>query len=973
MDYSQIVQQSLQAMLANNPQLILQFLQQTSPPASGSSGPPLTISPQPSAPGSSTPPSSSSESSSGSGSGSVALPVPPISQTVPVSAPAPLPSTSTLTASLHSQPAPPITSYISPVHMLSSVRASGSSSGHSPLAPPASPFHSLTTIERANHDRNEHAAQVSTSTDSGRRRRRRGAGRKPPRLTEVVETPKLEDTIATASDGTPVVSLIVLVYPPRPTVDECNFHNIPIELHHYVQNRDAFQTVLKTVGLSYQFDNLPLSTKVVNLLEAVQSSLVQAGWVFPPSTGTEPTIFCRHERLPIQLLRFVGRGNINNTAKTPRLITGKVESEDMTLAQIVGNITEYGVAKYAVTPDKKFLLHTIIRSPNVSLNVNLFEKGLGSDDALHTHHCLSKRIYGIFRSDADALVYEGYRALNEAEIELGCRRDVDEDAAELRVVAQMLNVEPSSSSFNTQGPLDLTPAMPTTIRIHGSPEGSESAPLKILWTEDWAPHVAGNEILHGTLNVDDRSPVFTFISERHRQLFDTEELGFTVKGQNTQELVEAFTKVVRKANVDGDFTTLLSEHRHFRVVAIEPDGVERYITSGPGVEKEVMTLFFKTSFEAASDLLTRVSDEYATLATVPMQSASDMSNIKKDELTHFGSVVGLSLIHGTYPDTLNPLLLIYLLNACNLSSMTKALVLEFFPTLYHTLIEWLALDYRDNSSLPSFERHFATYHNLQVSALRNRSERLHHSLAWTMLHNVIIGPESADHPYFVAFKQGFLLPCKRVGLNLSEISRLFCGGTGEFVVSLLETRITGNYNMLRMEHSDHTGDSVHSALRNALSTIFPALSEKGFPAVFREFLEGSGLPPPLTVQGLQGRFSEVVSLQDVSKKGYRMKMFCWASTGVPHLILDGNDIEVCLVPDDDTQYLSQHTQGEERALYLNNGTCCFKTCTRTMFIPASYLLRLLQVPSNDPQAVMDSISSWLLLQILDGIDNYNIL
>ncbi|KAJ3817290.1 hypothetical protein F5880DRAFT_1618421 [Lentinula raphanica] len=634
MDYSQIVQQSLQAMLADNPQLILQFLQQTSPPASGSSGPPLTISPQPSAPGSSTPPSSSSESSSGSGSGSVALPVPPISQTVPVSAPALLPSTSTLTASLHSQPAPPITSYISPVHMLSSVRASGSSSGHSPLAPPASPFHSLTTIERANRDRNEHAAQVSTSTDSGRRRRRRGAGRKPPRLTAVVETPKLEDTIATASDGTPVFhnipielhhyvqnrdafqtvlktvglsyqfdnlplstkvvdlleavqsslvqagwvfppstgtepTMIVLVYPPRPTVDKCNirqtFHNIPIELHHYVQNCDAFQTVLKTVGLSYQFDNLPLSTKVVDLLEAMQSSLVQAGWVFPPSTGTEPTIFCHHKRLPIQLLHFVGRGNINNTAKTPRLITGKVESEDMTLAQIVGNITEYGVAKYAVTPNKKFLLHTIIRSPNVLLNVNLFEKGLGSNDALHTHHCLSKRIYGIFRSDADALVYEGYRALNEAEIELGCRRDVDEDAAELRVVAQMLNVEPSSSSFNTQGPLDLTPAMPTTIQIHGSPEGSESAPLKILWTKDWAPHVAGNEILHGTLNIDDRSPVFTFILERHRQLFDTEELGFTVKGQNTQELVEAFTKVVRKANVDGDFTTLLSEHRHFRV------------------------------------------------------------------------------------------------------------------------------------------------------------------------------------------------------------------------------------------------------------------------------------------------------------------------------------------------------------------------------------------------------------------------
>ncbi|KAJ3765660.1 hypothetical protein FB446DRAFT_605243, partial [Lentinula raphanica] len=268
-----------------------------------------------------------------------------------------------------------------------------------------SPFQSLTTIEHANRNRNEHALQTSTNVNPERRRKKRGLGKKPPRLGRGVESFKVEDTLATANDGTEVVSLRVLVYPPRLSSDECLIHNIPRELHHYVNNRDAFQAVLESVALVHEFDNLPLSTKVVDLLEALRALLSQSGWIFPssPSTGNEPTsIFHRHERLPIQLLRFVGGGNVNNNAKTPRLIPGTVESEEMTLAQIVFDSATYGVAKYAVTSQKKFLLNTIIRSTNVSLNTNLREKGLGSDNSIHTHYCLSKRIYGIFRSDSDA-------------------------------------------------------------------------------------------------------------------------------------------------------------------------------------------------------------------------------------------------------------------------------------------------------------------------------------------------------------------------------------------------------------------------------------------------------------------------------------------------------------------------------------------------------------------------------------------
>ncbi|KAJ3765659.1 hypothetical protein FB446DRAFT_654937, partial [Lentinula raphanica] len=164
---------------------------------------------------------------------------------------------------------------------------------------------------------------------------------------------------------------------------------------------------------------------------------------------------------------------------------------------------------------------------------------------------------------------------------------------------------------------------------------------------------------------------------------------------------------------------------------------------------------------------------------------------------------------------------------------------------------------------------------------------IHHSLAWKMLHNAIIGPETVDHPYFVAFMKGFRLPCGPLDLNLFEFAKRFSDGTCEFVTSLLETRITGKYESLRIDYVRKLNNTTEQAIQDALASIFPAMSDKGFPALFWEFLEGSGLPPPLTVQGLQGRFSEVVSLQDVSKKGYRMKMFCWATTGVPRVLLDG--------------------------------------------------------------------------------------
>ncbi|KAJ3831583.1 hypothetical protein F5878DRAFT_667407 [Lentinula raphanica] len=134
--------------------------------------------------------------------------------------------------------------------MLASVNASSSSSGRSypSSAPPSSPFHSLTTIECANRACTEHAAHYSSSANPERRKKKRGPGKRAPRFGGGVDDPKVEDTIAVANDGTEVVSLQVLVYPPRLSPDEASTHGIPLEFSHYVQNRDAFQTVLGSVG-----------------------------------------------------------------------------------------------------------------------------------------------------------------------------------------------------------------------------------------------------------------------------------------------------------------------------------------------------------------------------------------------------------------------------------------------------------------------------------------------------------------------------------------------------------------------------------------------------------------------------------------------------------------------------------------------------------------------------------------------------
>lgn len=80
-----------------------------------------------------------------------------------------------------------------------------------------------------------------------------------------------------------------------------------------------------------------------------------------------------------------------------------------------------------------------------------------------------------------------------------------------------------------------------------------------------------------------------------------------------------------------------------------------------------------------------------------------------------GALVALNLIHGYPTIPLNPLLLEYFINDCDINSLAKDKVTKWFPSLTHLLSLWLDMSYDEPLDGNVFGSHLATFHDLQVS------------------------------------------------------------------------------------------------------------------------------------------------------------------------------------------------------------------------------------------------------------------
>ncbi|KAH7868083.1 uncharacterized protein C8R40DRAFT_1223693 [Lentinula edodes] len=364
----------------------------------------------------------------------------------------------------------------------------------------------------------------------------------------------------------------------------------------------------------------------------------------------------------------------------------------------------------------------------------------------------------------------------------------------------------------------------------------------------------------------------------------------------------------------GDWSRILSPNRHFVCV----DEHDDYISSGPGLEQSAITEVFRRFFEEREhEFCTPLYGEYTTLQSADLQISSN----KHDELVLFGAATGLALIYGHYPGHLNPLLLIYLLNDCNISCLHHELVSSYLPSISEMLERWLNIGPMD--SIAEFSSHFASYHNIQLAVLHGRSEAGHHKLAWEMLHNVVIGPIDIDNAYFAAFLKGFLLPCA-TGIDLVDIVRSFFGGPEEFIRTA-EMSTIRDFASLNISISCDLKQPSLDELAQALSAAGPQFTGKTFQDIIEDFLAGTGAPCPELLASMMDRFSPEVKtcLSGLRSPTFRMRLMCWAVTGATRVLLEGEPMQIVLVEDDDVLYLPSDIDDSD--LYLLMGSCSFRT------------------------------------------------
>ncbi|KAL0061193.1 hypothetical protein AAF712_012013 [Marasmius tenuissimus] len=307
-----------------------------------------------------------------------------------------------------------------------------------------------------------------------------------------------------------------------------------------------------------------------------------------------------------------------------------------------------------------------------------------------------------------------------------------------------------------------------------------------------------------------------------------------------------------------------------------------------------------------------------------------------------------------------------MINDCEIGSIRSSLVARWFPELHRTLEQWTSIGH-DNDIL-HFAGHFATYHDMQVSTLMHRSAEMHISLGWEMLYAATIGRRGPGHPVFQSFLKGFVMPCEQ-GYKFTQLTRTYLGGSDAFVSSVYLNFIE-SYQDLRIEYVSKLSLESEQCVTLALE----AIDVDSFKQLYQQFLEGKGMPNVELMEAERGRFQPVVCLTDINLETFRMRMFCWATTGAPFAHIDGSATKIILVEDYDPEYGAaiQSTQ-LERA--LEAGVCKFRTCLREMRIPVSFLLRLLEAEYSDDDTALDAIvwiHHWFSVSLLDNIGDATI-
>lgn len=126
---------------------------------------------------------------------------------------------------------------------------------------------------------------------------------------------------------------------------------------------------------------------------------------------------------------------------------------------------------------------------------------------------------------------------------------------------------------------------------------------------------------------------------------------------------------------------------------------------------------FKTYTTDSGKWFSPVFGDFSTIVTTVSTPIEHVSEDRLVELGVLGALSALSLVVGNAPLPLSPLLIQYLIDGCDIRSISQAKVTAYFPELAYLILRFLQTPPSSPLDPAMFASHFITYHNLQVLSL----------------------------------------------------------------------------------------------------------------------------------------------------------------------------------------------------------------------------------------------------------------
>ncbi|KAF8153591.1 hypothetical protein K438DRAFT_1622759, partial [Mycena galopus ATCC 62051] len=442
-----------------------------------------------------------------------------------------------------------------------------------------------------------------------------------------------------------------------------------------------------------------------------------------------------------------------------------------------------------------------------------------------------------------------------------------------------------------------------------------------------------------------------------------------ISGQSIPELALALVSKVKEADLCNDFTEVFSPQRSYNI--LRDDG--SLLTTGVGIGREVLyTAWLCYQQHAGQWFLSRFDGKCSITTTMPLASANLVNADHRQNLVVLGCLAALLLIHGIAPEPLSPALIQWAANKCDLGSLTREFIGEWFPELRTLLDDWVSTG--PTGDIRPFVNHFAIYHDIQVASLQGRDKPQHQALGFEMLYTLVIGPQPPTYTELKAFVKGLRSPCAN-GLDFCDVIRSYPGGSTGFI-SRLWTLVIHNFDSIK-SHLSVVTTLTRESILDFVEQDSPVL-DMDLAHMLQEWLKGSGIPCPGLFEIAKPTLSKLIPFGDVDSPAFRPKMFCWSGTGSPHVEWeDHQQLSVHFVGPDNEQY---HSSPIARRGYMKMGIIRFQSCFRTIRIPILYLAELSKqsYPAKDdegndaePFLLQQAINNSFLIQTLTGIGEHS--